>query len=100
MQAQLILAALLIVVRLLSKRTSCTSAARLPRAIQHACFTCMSVCAQSPRCCVNAHTSMHMQVRVLCPGGTFVAKVFRGKDISLLYAQVGLSSSIHTRCVM
>lgn len=27
--------------------------------------------------------------RVLRPGGTFVAKVFRGKDISLLYAQVG-----------
>jgi tRNA (cytidine32/guanosine34-2'-O)-methyltransferase len=26
--------------------------------------------------------------RVLRPGGTFVAKVFRGKDISLLYAQV------------
>ena len=26
--------------------------------------------------------------RVLRPGGAFVAKVFRGKDISLLYAQV------------
>ena len=25
---------------------------------------------------------------VLKPGGTFVAKVFRGKDISLLYTQV------------
>lgn len=34
--------------------------------------------------------------RVLRPGGTFVAKVFRGKDISLLYAQVchDLSASI------
>ncbi len=26
---------------------------------------------------------------VLKPGGTFVAKVFRGKDIGLLYSQVG-----------
>lgn len=26
--------------------------------------------------------------RVLRPGGAFIAKVFRGKDISLLYAQV------------
>jgi tRNA (cytidine32/guanosine34-2'-O)-methyltransferase len=25
--------------------------------------------------------------RVLRPGGAFIAKVFRGKDISLLYAQ-------------
>lgn len=26
---------------------------------------------------------------VLRPGGTFVAKIFRGKDIGLLYSQVG-----------
>ena len=28
---------------------------------------------------------------VLRPGGTFVAKIFRGKDICLLYSQVSLS---------
>ena len=33
--------------------------------------------------------------RVLRPGGTFVAKVFRGKDISLLYAQVHSASVLY-----
>jgi 23S rRNA U2552 (ribose-2'-O)-methylase RlmE/FtsJ len=28
---------------------------------------------------------------VLRPGGTFVAKIFRGKDVSLLYSQVHFS---------
>ena len=31
-------------------------------------------------------------VRVLRPGGAFVAKVFRGRDISLLYSQVARSA--------
>lgn len=32
---------------------------------------------------------------VLKPGGTFVAKVFRGKDIALLYSQVFLAAAQH-----
>jgi 23S rRNA U2552 (ribose-2'-O)-methylase RlmE/FtsJ len=31
--------------------------------------------------------------RVLRPGGAFVAKVFRGKDISLLYAQARMCTA-------
>ena len=31
---------------------------------------------------------------VLRPGGTFVAKVFRGKEVSLLYSQVSTSGQI------
>lgn len=37
-------------------------------------------------------------VRTLRPGGAFLAKVFRGKDISLLYAQVlAVTLSPHIR---
>ena len=31
---------------------------------------------------------------VLRPGGTFVAKVFRGKEVALLYSQVGPCSHL------
>ena len=33
---------------------------------------------------------------VLKPGGTFVAKVFRGKDIGLLYSQVCFAALAHS----
>lgn len=37
---------------------------------------------------------------VLRPGGTFVAKIFRGKDIALLYSQVNVNKYMYIRmCV-
>ena len=63
-------------------------------------------CALYDRQCLNAVTGLHdmdefvqaqlilaaltIVTHVLKPGGTFVAKVFRGKDIALLYSQVSL----------
>ena len=35
-------------------------------------------------------SALDLALRVLKPGGTFVAKIFRGKDVDLLYAQLGL----------
>lgn len=35
---------------------------------------------------------------VLKPGGTFVAKVFRGKDIGLLYSQVCFAALVYSAC--
>ena len=32
--------------------------------------------------------ALNITLCVLKPGGTFVAKIFRGKDITLLYSQV------------
>lgn len=31
---------------------------------------------------------MNIATHVLAPGGTFVAKIFRGRDVQLLYAQL------------
>lgn len=36
--------------------------------------------------------ALTITTHVLRPGGTFVAKIFRGADISLLYSQVGQRS--------
>jgi tRNA (cytidine32/guanosine34-2'-O)-methyltransferase len=33
---------------------------------------------------------LNITMHVLRPGGSFVAKIFRGKDITLLYSQLGL----------
>ena len=32
--------------------------------------------------------ALNITTRVLAPGGTFVAKIFRGKDVTLLYSQL------------
>lgn len=34
-------------------------------------------------------SALNLTISVLRPGGNFVAKIFRGKDISFLYAQLG-----------
>lgn len=34
------------------------------------------------------YSALNLSLRVLRPGGTFVAKIFRGKDVDLLYAQL------------
>lgn len=34
------------------------------------------------------YSALNLALRVLRPGGTFVAKIFRGKDVDLLYAQL------------
>lgn len=76
------------------------------------CFVSLSsalICyAMCHRRCLNAVTGLHdmdefvqaqlilaaltIVTHVLKPGGTFVAKVFRGKDIGLLYSQVGITA--------
>ncbi len=35
-------------------------------------------------------SALGITVQLLRPGGTFVAKIFRGKDVTLLYAQARL----------
>lgn len=32
--------------------------------------------------------ALNITTHILAPGGTFVAKIFRGKDVTLLYAQL------------
>ena len=34
--------------------------------------------------------ALNITTHILKPGGTFVAKIFRGKDVTLLYAQLKL----------
>lgn len=33
-------------------------------------------------------SALNITTNILRPGGTFVAKIFRGKDVTLLYAQL------------
>ena len=33
-------------------------------------------------------SALNITTHILRPGGTFVAKIFRGKDVTLLYAQL------------
>lgn len=40
--------------------------------------------------CSSKKKALNITTHVLELGGTFVAKVFRGKDISLLYSQLGV----------
>jgi len=35
-------------------------------------------------------SSINIATRLLCPGGTFIAKIFRGRDAGLIYAQLQL----------
>ena len=42
--------------------------------------------------------ALNITTHVLRPGGTFVAKIFRGRDVTLLYAQLRVFFDIVTCC--
>jgi tRNA (cytidine32/guanosine34-2'-O)-methyltransferase len=52
--------------------------------IQAQLILAVSLCSSQ---CTH-HQALNITTHVLKPGGTFLAKIFRGKDITLMYSQL------------